>query len=206
VLNVAEEGVNLLWDIQTDQFISSLEQPIKESKNVSLRDMLTNPSKYYDVKGINDTISDIKKITTDYFDGILSNLTEERKKLDNELESADVQYKKISEVISNKATSSNVPYIKPFAVEINQDIREEIILDQYNNEADALLGKLASGSMYIADVSGSYNNHTLGSWLFSSNKPYLVTLRPPSSLIVIIERSMNNILNMLNNIAPTPSQ
>ncbi len=198
---MAAETAEVPWDDQTDQFLLAIDQLTKEKNGTSIRDLLLNPYKYAGNKDIKKTVDSIKSAVSGYFGEMLESMDDEVKKVVQELESCDVQYRKIDDVVSSKSYSLKVPYLKPTAVQINPDLREEIVIDQYNEKTDALIGKLISNSTYVADVSGTYNGHTLGSWLFSSDKPYLLTIKPPVSTVLIVERSKDNILGLLDSVA-----
>ncbi len=59
-------------------------------------------------------------------------MADERQKLLHELEALNAQYIRMDHSIGEKAVSLKVPYIKPALVEINQDLREEITIEQYS--------------------------------------------------------------------------
>lgn len=200
---MAADDVEVPWDDQTDQFIDSIDQINYSEKHydISLRDLLLNPNKYLPKPEINQKITDMQAAVNQYFDGLLAGLADEQKELDQELASTDMQYTKIDSVVSTKSASTRVPYIKPYYVSMNQDAREEILIEAYTEELDPMIGKLTNISNYVADLSGSYKEHKFGSWLFSGEKNYVITIRTPSSIIMDIERSSGIINDLLASIA-----
>lgn len=189
------------WDDQTGEFISAIDEITNEEASISLKELLLRPEQYANVKDISKKVRDVRDIVSNYFNGLLDNLKDEQDRLQLELESINVQYKKINDVVSAKSTTLKVPYIRPLYVDVNQDLREEIVIEQYNDSLDSLIGKLVSTSTYIADVSDTYKNQKLGSWLFSGGKPYVLTMRRPASMVVMIERSSDLINDRLDSVS-----
>lgn len=188
------------WDDQTDVFISAMEDEIQKDVQVSLRDMLENPESFSSKKGALDKATQVKSLVEEYFQGLLEDMNDEQKSLDQYLESIDSQYKRIDEVVASKTASYKIPYMKPFALNMNQDQTEEIVIDQYNDRIDTLVGKLVSISNYVADVSGNYKGHMIGSWIFSGQKPYMLSLNPPDSFIITIEQAQKAISDMVDDV------
>lgn len=191
------------WDDQTDQFISAIDEINQAEKhtNLSLREVLLSPDKYLGETDILKDLETLQSIADGYFTETLSKLQDEQKELDQLLAMADMNYSKIDSVIATKASAGRVPYMQPYAVYTNPDQREEIMIDKYEDSLELLIGRLANGANYVANLSGSYKEHKLGSWLFSGSKAYVLTLNPPTSVVMDIERSKTAIKDMLASIA-----
>lgn len=200
---MAAENVTLPWDDQTDQFISAIDD-LNSTENhydIKIRELLLNPNDYITKPGAVQKIGELSKSVDDYFGGMLSNLNDEQRELDQVLANTDLYYSKMDSIIFDKAASARVPYVKPYFVYVNPDKREEIVIEKYYEELDMLLGKLTNGSDYVADLSGTYKEHKFGSWLFSGSKDYLLTIRAPTSIVMDIDRSSTLIKNMLNTVS-----
>jgi len=94
-----------------------------------------------------------------------------------------------------------VPYIKPKSIERKEEADENVIIDKYEPGMESLIGKLLSNAVYVADVSVPYKNYILGSWLFSGQKNYLLSLDTPTSLVLNIETSRDVISYLLDTIS-----
>jgi hypothetical protein len=200
---LAEDEAALPWDDQTDQYIEAIDEANSAEKrsSVSLREMLMNPNDYIGKEGIEKDIEELQAISGDYFTQMLSGLQDEQKRLDQLLVDSDTFYSKVDGLIETKASSAGVPYIEPYYVSSNPDNREEIILEKYKADLDLLIGKLATVSNYIANLSSSYKEHRFGSWIFSGRKSYVVSMKAPESVIMDMWRSSELINSMLNSVS-----
>lgn len=188
------------WDEQTDGFISDIDEAVTGKYNLSLRSLLINPNRYLNKKDLAATLSGIRTDEASYFDSLLENLKDEQARLESEMESMTAQYKQIDSVITNKSAIARVPYIKPLFVSRSPDREESIVIDKYEESMDAFVGKLVAASNYVADVSATYKQYTLGSWIFSGAKNHVLTINPPASPVLVIENSRTIIEDMLNDV------
>jgi hypothetical protein len=188
------------WDEQTDMFIADLDTTISKKYNLTLRSLLMNPDKYLNKKGIIDTVNTMKKDIDNYFSELLEGMEDEQHKLETEMEGASAQYTQIDSIISNKSSISRVPYVKPLFISRNTNGEEVIVVEQYTEDLDALIGKLVNGSSYVADISATYKQYHLGSWLFSGAKNYVLTLNPPVSPVLAIENGRITIDSILDDL------
>ncbi len=186
------------WDRGTDTFISNIDGDISKTYGISLRDFLLNPEKFASQKDIDQKAKKIIDAVNAYFTNAKNGLKEEQDELAKTLENADAQTTKIDGVIQTKAALSRVPYIKPVMVDINPSNREEIVIDQYNNSVDALIAKLINASNYIADITTTYNNHNIGSWVFSGNRTYIVSINLPESAVTAIDDLQSDVDDIMD--------
>ncbi len=190
------------WDEQTEALIADLEPTISKRYNVSLRSLLLNPNRYMNKKDLGSILQGIRSESGAYFDELLGNLKDEQARLDTELEAATAQCKQIDALITNKSAAARIPYIKPLFISRNTDAEETIIIERYEDSLDAFIGKLINASNYVADISDSYKQYQLGSWIFSGSKNHILTMNPPISPVLMIENGraiINNILNEIEN-------
>ena len=188
------------WDDQTDQFISAIDAGLKDPKGQGLRDILTNPEKYPMNKEMLKQLDGMKDKVNAFFDAVMDGLKDDSAMLKARLESNDLLYRRIDDTIRSKAAAAKVPYVRPMLVEVGQDMREEITIEEYDEKLEGLIGKLVGGASYVADLSADYMGHKLGSWLFSGIKPYFITVNPPSGFVVLVEGSRTAIIQMLSDI------
>ncbi len=177
----------LPWDDQTDTFITNIDKSISKQYSMSLRDLLLNPDKYVETKDVLTTIDKIKANVDDYFNGMRDSLADEQGAFSKALEDADTLYTRMEEAIATKASLSRVPYIRPYDIDFNPDNREEITINQFNNATDGLVTKLINVSNYVGNISTTYGKYTIGSWIFSGQRDYIVSIYLPDSIITQID-------------------
>lgn len=194
------QDADIPWDDQTDQIITDIDDIYTAKGQISLRDMLLNPRKYLEKEDIQVQLQELKKNADSYFTTMLSGLAAEQKDLDHQFAGTDLLYVKIDGVIASKAASARVAYITPSSVYIDTDRREEIIIEEYNDQTEAFIGKLVNASDYVANLSGTYKEHKLGSWIFSGTRTKMLSLRIPESPVLGIERSRSIISDSLEEI------
>ncbi len=200
---MATEESTIPWDEQTDRYISAIDElsKVPGSKAVGLRELLLDPDEYLSKPGISERIASLRSATESYFKGVLSALSDEKKELDEFLANSDMYYAKINGIVASKAAAASVPYIEPYLVYLNTETREEILVEKYTQDLDMLIGKLTGASNYVANISGTYEGHRLGSWLFSGVKTHSLTLRTPENAVMGINRSSELLLGMLDSIS-----
>lgn len=189
------------WDAQTDAFVSDLSAIISKKYSVNLRSILLNPADYAKKKGIADTLTKVRDEVNGYFTQLLDNLKDEQESLDAELTKKTEQYKKVDSVVSSKSSVLRIPYVRPLFIARNPTNEETIVVEQYDSGMDALIGKLVGASNYVADISATYKEHRLGSWLFSGTKTYVLTINPPVNPVLAIENGNALITTILDSIS-----
>lgn len=188
------------WDEDTGNIIALIDAQSNGS-GPKLSDFLANPGKYMLKPGSGALLGKFRTITNTYFDAVYDDMKDEETKFTQQLESLNVQYLKINQVIKEKSLSLKIPLIVPSAVDVDATRREEITILQYDSSVEQLLGKLISVSKYVADISEKYKNYNMGSWLFSSDNAYVVLLERPTSPLMLLEDNRKTINDMLDEIA-----
>ncbi|MEM0086751.1 MAG: hypothetical protein QW774_01970 [Candidatus Micrarchaeaceae archaeon] len=190
----------LPWDDTTDIFVTELDKKVEDSHGFKLRDLLLNPINYTSRADFADTFADIRKIVDDYFKGLHDTYADDEQKFNSDLEEVSNEYSKIDGLLSQKAAAASIPYIKPINVVRNTDNDENIVITKYEGSMDALFERLIRQSNYVADLSTQYKQYTIGSWLFSGSKQYLVSLRMPESIAFDLQDAESTIGALLDNI------
>lgn len=185
---------------ETMNFVKTIDKQLGEKYVVSLQDVLSDSSSISRKGNAKDSIGNLKADVNAYFDSLLKNLEDEEKRFNSELEAASELYKKVSDFISSKCQTMGVPLIRPVAVERDQDKEETIVISVEDTAIELLISRLISNSTYIADTSTTYKTYNIGSWLFSGDKNYNINVNPPSSIILNIEASRDEINFRLDSI------
>ncbi|MGC8671774.1 MAG: hypothetical protein ACP5TJ_02690 [Candidatus Micrarchaeia archaeon] len=194
---MAEADEEAPWDDQTDSIINDINKTVSKKYYINFRDLLLNPGKYVTQDNFPATFQSIRKEVTAYFENLLEGMKDEQERLSEELDSLTSQYQQIDSVISNKASLSRIPYIKSATIERPEN-EEAITIQSYEPGIEALIGKLISISNYVADISTSYGKSVFGSWLFSGQKNYTLSLQVPDNRVLSIQISRDTINSMLD--------
>ncbi len=181
------------WDDQVEAYVSEIDDVVSKQYDIDFRELLTNPQKFIGNQKAIDAMPGIKSEVKSYFDNLLKSMDEESKKLASEMEAATVQYDKINEIIQIKVAAMKIPYIKPLYVNRNVSNEETILIESYDESLDPFIGKMVNISNYVADVSASYKDYILGSWIFSGPKNYLLAINQPTSPVLTIETGANTL-------------
>ena len=194
------------WDAQTDSFVSDLNTIISKKYGVDFKDMLLDPGAYVGKKDAQASVDKLRGDVDRYFSQLLDSMKEEQARLTAALEKSTDQYKQVDSAIAGKSSVLRVPYIRPLFVNRNPDNEETVVIDQYGSNLDAFIGKLASVSNYVANVSAAYKQYYIGSWLFSGSKNYVLTMNPPISPVLAVENGSAIINGILDGISPRPAK
>lgn len=185
---------------ETMSFVKTIDKQLGDKYIITLEDVLSDASALKRKGNPKEAIGNLKGDVNSYFESLLKSLEEEEKRFTQELESANELYRKISEFILAKTQAMSIPLVKPISVERDEEKEETIVIAVDDTSVDLLITRLISNSTYIADTSTTYKNYKIGSWLFSGPKNYNITVNPPSSIILNIESSRDDINSRLDEI------
>jgi hypothetical protein len=181
-------------------FVKIIDKKIGAKYGVSLQAVLSDPSVLAKSGDARTIVENLRNEVNNYLDSVLTKMEDEQKKFNNDLENANMLYKKLNEQIRTKAANADVPFIKPISVDRDESKDENIVVAQYEVAVELLVDKLLSVSNYVADVSTDYNNYMIGTWLFSGQKNHVLSVNPPSSAILNIEASRDEISLALDDV------
>ena len=195
------DDVQPQWDDQTDSFIKDIDTTVTAKRNISLRALLLDPQKFASTPNIAATIKEIKLDVDAYFTELFSNLTQEEQELVSDMEKVDSIYTQVNQTINNRAGIGRVPFLKPEDMDFGSSNPETIYISQYSGQIDALITKLINTSNYICDLSTTYRKYTLGSWLFSGSRSYVLSVQAPESPIISIENARDQINTLIDEVS-----
>ena len=190
-----------LDDILSDdslRYLSEIKPVIRKKYNIDVEELLKEPANFNDNPGMAEKIRSIEKDVDAFFDQRIAGMGSEAAELKNALAAVDADTKKITQVITTKASIGQVPFVRPLYVDVQE--REEIIVEGYDASVDQLVTRMINISDYIADLSTVYKDYTIGSWLFSGRNRYLLSISPSSSEIMVMDRSRDEIKGVLESI------
>ncbi len=173
-----------LWSDYSDALIADIDAKLGSKYKMSISDLLTDPSKYAGNDNIQTTIKNMRSDVDFYIDDRLAKMADERKLLEDSVFKANSITTQLAQNISMQAKQYKVPVIKP--VMIDRDDTDDVVIyvDAVDAPLLALVDKLSSSAMFIADYTYSYKQSKIGSWMFSGtvNRILSVFLRPSDVL------------------------
>ena len=186
-----------LWSDYTDMLITGIEKQAGTKFRLSLRSLLEDPTRYAAQQNIQITIDNMREEADKYIDEKIDALTEEQKNLDDAASRADSTTKQLGQNIISQARQNNIPVVKPVTIERDATKEERLTIDTFDNSIMSLVQKLVASSTLVADLGGSYKKYSIGSWLFSGSKNYLLSVYMPDSTLLLLETSRAELDNML---------
>ena len=190
-----------LNDILSDdslRYLSEIKPVIRKKYNIDVEELLKEPANYADNPGMADKIRSIGKDVDAFFDQRINEMGSEAAELKNALGIVDADTKKITQAITTKASIAQVPFVKPLFVDAHE--HEEIIIEGYDASVDQFVTRMINISDYIAELSTVYKDYTIGSWLFSGRSKYMLSISPPASEIMVMDRARDEIKGLLESI------
>ncbi|MDE1868797.1 MAG: hypothetical protein KGH60_02415 [Candidatus Micrarchaeota archaeon] len=187
-----------LWSDYTDMLISGMDRQMNTKFKVSLRDLLTDPSRYASQQNIQITVGNIKEEVNRQIDARIAAMGDAAKALEDAAAKADSLTGQISQSINVQARQNRVPVIKPVAVDRDVTREERIYVDSANADVSSLIEKLVSTSTLVADTTTAYKNYRIGEWLFSGQKNYVMRVYLPRNGVVSLEASRGELTTLLD--------
>ncbi len=185
------------WSDYTDFVITSIDKSLEGKYKITLRDLLSDPEKYTSMQGIENTVKNMQADVTSFIDSSIASMPEEKTALEDALSRADSVTKQLLDSISLRSKQYKVPVIKPVSVGRDTAKDEVISVGTATQETLALVEKLASLSVFIADMSSTYENALIGSWLFSGSKDYIMNVFMPDNDVAMLESTKAELNDML---------
>ncbi len=180
------------------EYVAQMKPLIRKSYGIDFEEFLRTPMNYAYNPKIADKAKAMEKDVDAFIDQKIASKGEEKAALDSDLAVIDNDYKKINQLITTKASIAQVPYVRPLFIDIGE--KEEIVVEGYDAGMDQLVTRMINISDYIADMSSAYNNYTIGSWLFSGKTKYVISISPPQSDIMAMDRARQEIKALLESI------
>lgn len=187
-----------LWSDYSDGIIKDLDNLIGAKYKITLRGLLTDPTKYASTPNIQMTIDNMKEEVEAFFDLRAKDLADEKKDFDDGKMRADAVTGQLSQNISMQAKQNNVPIIKPVMIDRDVDREERLYFDSFDNSVSALIGKLVSGAVLIADSTVDYGDYKVGEWVFGGVKDYVIQVYSPTNAYSILQDSRTELLGLLD--------
>lgn len=182
----------------SESLAREIDEKIGNKYGISLLEILTNPEVISTRENSKEVLDSLKNEVDDYFNSILENLGDEQKEFESQLKSITAETERVNKLLSEKAATSKTPFMTVNSIERDLDKEETLVVNRYEDSTDKLVDKLMGVSYYVADVSTAYKEYSMGSWLFSGNKNYVLSLTPPDSVILELESSREEISSRLD--------
>ncbi len=186
------------WSDYTDFVLTNIDKKISTKYKVSLKKLLGNPSKFASQPNIQATIKSLGDEVNSYIDNAIGTMPDAKKALNDSVLKADAVTKQLAQSISMQAKQHKVPVVRPVSVNRDETRDETVSVDDAGPDVLALVEKLVDSSTMIADFSYQYDNSTIGSWLFSGGKNYILNVFVPDNDVAMLEASRTEIITLLD--------
>lgn len=190
-----------MWSDDADVIIKGVDGGIKAKYKFSLTDFLTEPANFASTPNIQIAISNMKETVDSYAAGLLDGLEDEKRSLNDDAMRCDSITSQLSQEIRAEAKQNRIPILKPAAVMRDENRDEVIVIKEVSGDVLGLIGRLVGSSLMIADFTRQYNNYSIGEWLFSGSKNYVVRVGLDANPVINIESAMGEIDTLLDTAA-----
>jgi hypothetical protein len=187
-----------LWSDYTDSLITDIDSEMGSKYKMSLREILTDPGKYERQPNLDVTLSNMREDVDKYVDGLLTEMKEESRSLENDMAKVNSITLQLTQNISMQARQHDIALIKPAEIERDTDKDETIVLNTLDDQAIKLVEKLISKSLYVADFSYLYKTYNIGSWFFGGEKDYLIHVYVPENDALDLEMGREEIDSLID--------
>ena len=127
-------------DKSVESYLDEIDNSYSSKFGISISQFLRHPEQYTDNKEeLLPKINSLVSYINDYFDKIMTSLSDEKNRFDSIVESIDTQTKTIMSKIGEYAEKNNIPIIFPNSINVSNNIREDIIIDKYDESIDTLI-------------------------------------------------------------------
>lgn len=181
----------------TEGMLNRLDRDVRKKFGLSLAAVLDDPSPYMQEKGFAVKLSRI----SDYVERETENMLEQAKGSSRSFhESAaksDELTRKIGAYITSHARQNNVPVVQPADVELPMLDKNRFYLSEMDDATSKFLEKLVESSSFVVDMTKSYDNMRLGSWLFGRDRECIVSVHSPRNSLLLLSAGREEILRRL---------
>ncbi len=175
------------WSDYTDSLISDIDEELgSKYGKMNLRKFLTNPAKFAGQPNFSADSQNLRKDTESYIDAMFEGLGKEKQDFEDSLLKADTMTAQLSNNISMQARQLKIPIIKPAMVERDDSTDEKFYVDTVNTDVFALIEKLVSNAIYIADNTYTYMDRKVGDWLFGGSRNYVLRVYVPQNQAMLL--------------------
>jgi hypothetical protein len=185
----------------TEQMLTKLDGDVKKKFGVSLSAIMDEPSTYMNQKGFAVKLSKI----TDYVDSETGRMLEQAKSstraFHESAAKADDLTRKVGSYISAHARQNNVPVVKPERVELSMFNKNRFYIADLDSSTTKFIERLVESSPFVVDMTKSYDNQKVGSWLFGGRNGCIVGVHAPKNSLLLMKSARADILGMLKEAA-----
>ncbi len=186
-----------LWSDYTDSVIDGVDKKIGSKYGISLRDLLTDPGKFSSKQNVSNTISNLQEEANSYLDAMIASMPEQKRAFENAGAKCDSTSKQLSQAVTMQARQNKVPVMNPASITKDDTMDETIFINAFDTTTSALIDKLLTHTFYVADFSYKIKDYTVGSWLFSGKKNYIISVFLQPNEVLAAEASRSELVDLL---------
>lgn len=185
----------------TEQLLNRLDKEVKRKFGVSLTSILDDPTEYINQKGFAVKLSRI----TDYVDKETERMIEQARGSSRALHEsagkANELSRKLESYIASHARQNGIPVIKPARVELPEGDKNRFYISELDDATTRFIERLVDSSAFVVDMTKSYEDLKMGSWLFGGERECIVGVHAPRNSMLLLRSGRADILDMLKDAA-----
>ncbi len=181
----------------TEGMLSRLDKEVKKKFGLSLVAIMEDPSSYMNEEGIAIKLSRISDYVEKETGLMLDRAKGSTRSFHESASKADELSRRMESYISAHARQNNVPVVKPAGVELPMLDKNRFYISEMNDSTSRFLEKLVESSSFVVDMTRSYDNLKLGSWLFGGERECIVAVNLPRNSLLLLRAARAEILQRL---------
>ncbi len=195
-------GLNMAdaqWSDYTDSLITEMDDAIGRKYGVSVRGLLSKPSKYAEQENIDVTVVNMKEEVNGVLDRMMEGLKDSKVELENNAAKADSITQQLGQNVAISAKQKGVGVVTPALVERDDSNDMVIYVDAVSDGMLSLVERLAAASNFVVDYTYTYSNYKVGGWLFDTpTRQYMVRAYLPPNDAMMMEDSRQEINDLFD--------
>lgn len=188
-----------LWSDYTDVLIDVIDDQLKDRYGgITLRALLTTPSKFADKQNLSATVQEIHADVNKYIDDRFMTLEEQALDTDKNAAKCDSVTKQLGQSIVMEAKQNRVPLIMPAYMDRDTTRDEVIYISDVDASVSALVSRLIASSVFISYTFDTYKEYQIGTWFFSGDKNYVISAYLEPSEVINLTNSKAELDELLD--------
>jgi hypothetical protein len=184
-------------DKYTESLLKSIDKAIKKKYKISLVEVLADPAAHASVEDIGIKLAN----AGEYFQSQIDKMIERAKKggkieHDGALKAGELT-RNISSYISASARQNKVPILRPRAIELADYGKDYFYVNEMDKNLIDFIDRLLLSSKFVIDSTRSYDDYSIGSWLFAGDRDYVIEVHHPKNSISLLRNSELEVARMV---------
>ncbi len=181
----------------TEKMLGRLDNDVRKKFGVSLAAILEEPSAYMDQKGFAVKLSKINDYVDTETERMLAQAKGSLRAFHESAAKANELTRKVGSCISSHARQNNIPFLKPERVELPASDKNRFYISELDESTTRFIERLVESSAFVVDMTKSYDNLKMGSWLFGGRQECILGVHAPKNSLLLMRSGRAEILDRL---------